>query len=135
VVFSDPAQKARLEEILHPIIATLREEWMRVEAGRGSRMVVAEIPLLFEVGLEAEFDAVVLVVASRTERLRRLTTLRGLEAEEAKRILEAQMPSEEKLGRANFVIHNEGTLAELETRALALLDLLRARAAGRKAGP
>jgi dephospho-CoA kinase len=133
LVFQDSSLRKRLEEIVHPIIAALREERMEREAAMGNRLVVAEIPLLFEVGLEGEFDVVVLVDAPYRERLRRLTQLRGLEEEEARRILDAQMPSEVKLPRASYVIHNAGSQEDLAIRALALLDLLRARAAGRGA--
>jgi dephospho-CoA kinase len=133
IVFSDPERRRRLEEILHPLIARRREEWMMGEARRGARLAVAEIPLLFEVGLEEAFDAVVIVDAPPEERLRRLTELRGLSKEEALRIMAAQMAPEEKLGKADFVIHNSGTTEDLEVRALALLDLLQARAAGKGA--
>lgn len=129
MVFGDSALRQRLEEILHPIIRSSRDTWMEREEDRGTRLVVAEIPLLFEAGLQDEYDVVVLVDASYEERLHRLTALRGLEEEEARRILDAQMPSGEKVPRATFVLYNHGTLEDLETRALALLDLLRARAA------
>lgn len=129
-VFGDPGLRKRLEEILHPIIRGLRNDWMAREAEKGSPLVAAEIPLLFEAGLEGEYDVVVLVYAAYRERLRRLTRLRGLPEDEARRIMEAQMPMEEKLALATFVIHNDGPEEDLEIRALALLDLLRARAAG-----
>ena len=93
-------------------------------------MAVAEIPLLFEVGLEEEFDAVVVVDAPPEERLRRLTELRGLTEKEALRIMAAQMAPEEKVKRGDFVIHNRGSKEDLEVRALALLDILQARALG-----
>jgi dephospho-CoA kinase len=128
-VFGDPGERRKLEGILHPLIRTLREEWMQREAAKGSRLAVAEIPLLFEAGLEGEFDAVVFVDAPEVERLRRLTELRGLAVEEARRIMDSQMPAEEKRQRASFVVFNAGTLEELEVKGLALLDLLRARAA------
>ncbi len=132
-VFSDPHRRRQLEEILHPLIARRREEWMEEESRKGAGLGVAEIPLLFEVGLEEEFDAVVVVDAPPEERLRRLTEVRGLTKKEALRIMAAQMAPEEKVKRADFVIHNWGTIEELEERALALLDLLRARAAGKGA--
>jgi len=135
MVFDDPHLRRRLEEILHPLIGSLRRDWMETEREKGSRLVVAEIPLLFEAGLQEEFDVVVLVDAAPEERLHRLTSLRGLDEGEARRILAAQMPSEEKVSRADFVIHNRGTLDDLETRALALLDLLRARAAAGRGNP
>ena len=97
-------------------------------------MVVAEIPLLFEAGLEQDFDAIVLVTAPGKERLRRLVEDRGLEEEEASRMMEAQLPQEEKVSKAGFVLENHGTREDLEVRSLALLDLLRARAR-RSEGP
>lgn len=131
LVFRDSSLRKQLEEILHPRIQVLRRERMEREARRGSRLVVAEIPLLFETGLEGEFDAVVLVYSTYEESLRRLTRLRGLEEGEARRILDAQLPSDEKLDRASYVIRNDGSEEDLTIRALALLDLLRARAAGK----
>ena len=62
-VFLDPALRHQLEEILHPLIHILRNDWMRRETDRGSTLIVAEIPLLFEAGLEGEFDVVVFVDA------------------------------------------------------------------------
>ena len=129
LVFREPEARARLEGILHPLILARRERWMAEREGEGIRLAVAEIPLLFEVGLEGEFDVVVLVDAPYSERLRRLLEDRGLEEEEAKRMMDAQMPSEKKRVRAHFVVDNAGSKEELEIRALALLDLLRARSA------
>jgi dephospho-CoA kinase len=101
-----------------------------VEAVReeGAVLAVAEVPLLFEVGLEAEFDSSVLVAATRDVCLDRLSDARGLSREESLKIWSTQMEPTEKEGRADYVIHNNGTLADLRDRALALLDLLRARA-------
>lgn len=127
-VFRDPGARRRLEGILHPLINALRLEWVaRHEAG-GTPLVVAEIPLLYEVGLEKEYDAVVLVVAPPGERLRRLTVDRELPEEEAILVMEAQIPQEQKLPLADYVLDNGGSLEDLEIRCLSLLDLLRARA-------
>jgi dephospho-CoA kinase len=127
-VFRDPGARRRLEGILHPLINALRLEWVaRHEAG-GTPLVVAEIPLLYEVGLEKEYDAVVLVVAPPGERLRRLTVDREMPEEEAILVMEAQIPQEQKLPLADYVLDNGGSLEDLEIRCLSLLDLLRARA-------
>ena len=131
-VFSEPAERERLEAILHPRIRALRDAWMREQEEAGRPLVVAEIPLLFEVGMEGEFDAVILVDAPEEERLRRLTENRDLTAGAARAIMDAQMPSSEKRSRADFVLDNDGSREELEDRAMALLDLLRARS--RKGG-
>jgi dephospho-CoA kinase len=130
--FGDARQRERLEAILHPRIRALRDAWMREQDAAGEPLVVAEIPLLFEVGMEGEFDAVILIDAPEEERLRRLIEERGLTERAARSIMDAQMPSAQKRSRADFVLDNGGTREELEDRALALLDLLRARS--RKGG-
>src|SRR3954469_8299386 len=60
IVFSDPSARERLEQIVHPAVAELRDELYREAGARGEKLVVADIPLLFEVGLLDEFDVVVL---------------------------------------------------------------------------
>lgn len=130
VVFRDDEARRRLEEILHPRIRALRDAWMEGRRAEDARLVVSEIPLLFETEMEGEFDVTVLVDAPRGERLRRLVEDRGLEADEAERIMDAQMDPDEKRRRADLVVENDGTLQDLRTRALVILDLLRARAAG-----
>lgn len=117
IVFADPEARARLEGIVHPAVYALREEEYRRAAEAGAPLVVADIPLLFEVGLADEFDVVVLVDAPEEERMRRLVEDRGLDPEEAGRMVAAQMPAELKRARADLVIDNSGTLAELEARA------------------
>ena len=134
LVFRDPESRARLEAILHPLILRRREEWLRERESEGSLLVVAEIPLLYEVGLEGEFDLVVVVDAPKEVRIRRLVEDRGLSEEDGIAITEAQLSDHEKRKRADYVVQNAGTREDLEIRALALLDLIRARAAGRK-GP
>jgi dephospho-CoA kinase len=127
-VFEDEDARRRLEAILHPRIRELRAGWLRERAEAGDRLVVAEIPLLYETGLEVEFDVVVLVDAPPRVRLARLTTLRGLSEEEARRVMAAQMDPDAKRRRADVVIDNDGTLAALQARAAEVLRALRARA-------
>ena len=129
IVFSDPAERARLEAIVHPAVAALRdEEYRRLEAA-GERVAVADIPLLFEVGLADEFDLVVLVDAPEEVRRERIVRDRGLTPEEADRMIAAQMPSAGKRARADLVIDNDGSLAELEGKARAAWADIQARAA------
>jgi hypothetical protein len=91
---------------------------------------VNEIPLLFEALDPAAFDAVVLVDAPPALRRARLQTLRGLSAEEANRMIAAQMPAQRKRSRSAHVIENDATLADLEARARRVFEDLRRRAAG-----
>jgi dephospho-CoA kinase len=125
IVFRDPAARARLEGILHPLVAEGRARWIAARRAEGVSLVVCEIPLLFETGIEGEFDAIVFVDAPEPERLRRLVEDRGLEEGEALRIMAAQGDAEVKRGRSDHVLDNDGTFEDLEAKAVALLDRLR----------
>jgi dephospho-CoA kinase len=127
IVFDDPDARVRLESILHPLIGARRDQWVEARGEEGATLVVAEVPLLFEVGLETEFVSSVMVAATRDACLDRLAESRGLSRDEGLKIWSAQMDPAEKESQADYVIHNNGTLEDLHERALALLDLLRAR--------
>lgn len=133
LVFADPAARARLEAIVHPEVARLRGEEEARAAREGVAVVVNDIPLLFEVGLEEAFDIVVLVDAPAEARLARLVELRGIEESEARRMIEAQLPAEEKRGRSDHIIENDSGLAELEARAEEVWRAIERRAAGGEA--
>lgn len=79
--------------------------------------IVIEIPLLFETGAASQFDRVVLVDASRETLLERLATLRGLDRETASRFLDAQARADDVRQFSDFVIENNGTLAQLSAAA------------------
>jgi dephospho-CoA kinase len=130
IVFTDPDARARLEAIVHPAVASLREAALREAEAGGERIVVEDVPLLFEAGLVDRFDVVVLVHAPEETRLERLVRDRGLSAAEARGMMSAQMPSELKQARADHVIVNAGTLGDLEDRARSLWRTLERAAAG-----
>lgn len=117
IVFRDPAQRAALEAIVHPEVARLRDAELARAAEQGERVVVADIPLLFEAELEGKFDLVVLVDAPKAVRLDRIVRRRGLEPEAARRMISAQMPARRKRQRSDLVIDNTGTLEELRAAA------------------
>ena len=129
IVFADDAQRARLESIVHPEVARLRDAREAELAAAGAPLVVHVIPLLFEVGLADAFDEVVLVDAPVPVRLARLVEHRGLREEEAARMIEAQRPAAEKRSRATRIIENDGTLDMLREKARDVLRELRERAA------
>lgn len=129
IVFRDSDARRRLEEILHPLIWRLRTEWMRERALEGHALTVAEVPLLFEAGLDGEFDVTVLVDAPEDVRRARLVELRGIEPDEAQRIMDAQLDPTIKRVRAHHVLENGGTLEALAQSARALLGRLQRQAA------
>ena len=130
LVFSDAAARDRLEAILHPVIAELRESWVNERRRAGDTLVVSEVPLLFEKGLEREFDFTVLVDAPEQLRLERVVRGRGIDPAEARRIAAAQMDPALKRRAADFVIDNAGTAEALKDAAARVLESLRHRAAG-----
>ena len=125
LIFSDEAARRRLESILHPIIWQLRDLWLAERMAEGATLVVSEIPLLFEVDRQGDFDRIVLVDAPDEERLRRLVELRGSSSVEARRVMAAQMDSAAKPAKADFVITNDGTLDQLRAAAVHVLRQLR----------
>lgn len=128
-VFKDPQQRQALNDIVHPIVGQLRSEAVRDARKRGDRIVISDIPLLYEVGLEQLFQYVILVDASEETRLQRLVKLRGLDESTARAMIAAQMPSEEKRARATWVIDNNGALDALEPQVAQMWDALEAIAA------
>lgn len=134
-VFGDPAELEALNAIVHPEVARLRDAALAAARARGDRLVVCDVPLLFERDLAGEFDVVVLVDAPRDLRLERLVHDRGLREPEAMAMIAAQMPAELKRARADHVIENFGTRAALEAQVAALWQLLTARAGAAAAAP
>jgi dephospho-CoA kinase len=116
VVFADHEQLDELNAIVHPEIERLRKRLVEQARGRGDRVVVCDIPLLFERHMVERFDRIILVDANRALRLERLVKDRGLRETEAMDMIAAQMPAELKRARADFLIENDGTLAQLERR-------------------
>jgi dephospho-CoA kinase len=126
-VLADPAALAALNAVVHPAVAARRRELLAEARRRGDRIVVSEIPLLFEADEPGGFDAVVLVDAPAAVRRARLAE-RGLPADEAERLMAAQHPAETKRARSDFVIDNDGDRGALERAAGEVWARLLARA-------
>jgi dephospho-CoA kinase len=110
IVFADPDARKKLEAILHPRI---REQWLaQIETwrGEGRLLTVVVIPLLFETRSESHFDKIICTACSATAQRERLLA-RGWTSEQIGQRIAAQMPVEQKIARADFVIWTEGTLA------------------------
>lgn len=128
LVMADPEALAALNRIVHPAVHARRAALMEAAAFRGDRLVVSDIPLLFEAADPAAFDAIVLVDAPEPVRLARLMERRGLDEAEARGMLRAQIPAAEKRARSHFVIENDGDMAALERRAAEVWRTLLSRA-------
>jgi dephospho-CoA kinase len=124
IVFADQNELDALNRIVHPGVTRMRDREVARAKERGDPIVVCVIPLLFERNLVDEFDAIVLVDATRPIRLERLVTTRGLEETEAMNMIAAQMPAELKRARADHCIDNNGSLDDLERDVDALWSSL-----------
>jgi len=111
LVFSDTAALRRLEAIVHPLVAA-RAEQVMAGAPPGA-VVVYDVPLLVENRLESHYDRVVVVDAADSTRLARLAA-RGLGRDEAQARMAAQASRADRLAAADFVVANDGTLADLD---------------------
>jgi dephospho-CoA kinase len=106
VVFADPARRAQLDAAVRPAV---RDAWTRwLESRPGARAAAVIVPLLYEAGAGAGWDAVICVAAPRKEQMERLRR-RGFSDAEAQARVDAQMPIEEKMERADYVLYNAGT--------------------------
>jgi len=103
-VFGKPDELKKLERILHPMVARSREKFLRRQMLRGTRVVVYDIPLMFEVGADELCDAVVVVSAPRFLQRQRVLRRPGMSEERLASILARQMPDTEKRRRADFVV-------------------------------
>ncbi len=128
IVFSEPQELEQLNSIVHPEVERMRAALVEQARHRGDRLVVCDIPLLFERRMTDAFDRIVLVDAPRPVRLERLVRERGLRETEAMDMIVAQMPAELKRARADFVIDNVGTLTQLDLRVTEVWSALLAAA-------
>ena len=131
VVFADPAELEALNAIVHPAVAKLRDQELAAASKRGDRIVICDIPLLFEKKLQSDYDVIVLVDAPKDVRLERLTTRRGMPRDDAMNMIAAQMPAELKRAQADFIIENDSDQRALSRRVDEVWASLEARIGAR----
>ena len=113
IAFNDAGSRRELESIVHPEVERRWNLWIRERCGEGQAVAAVLIPLLFEGGFEAAWDAVICISATTALQVARLTE-RGLTAQQARARLRAQMPQGEKERRSDYVIVNVGSRELLE---------------------
>ena len=117
LIFGDAEQKRRLESLVHPLIASLREDMIVVGSGDLKvRAIILDSPLLLESNLDRLCQAVVFVEVSESQRLRRLQETRGWDIEESRRRERWQLSLAEKRARSRFSINNEGSIEQLRSQ-------------------
>ena len=133
--FADDEARVRLERISHAGIRELRARRVAEATAAGERVLVEEIPLLFEVGLADDYDMIVAVDAPAQVRAARARRSRGWNAERFQAVDAAQLPGPEKRRRADRVLDNAGEPEQLDEAVRALWEVIRAAVArGREPG-
>ncbi|ASA20338.1 dephospho-CoA kinase [Paenibacillus donghaensis] len=124
IVFRDPVAREQLNAITHPAIRQETNRQMHSLESAGSALVIVDIPLLYESGLETMFGQIIVVYVPRSMQLTRLMERNSLTLEQAEGRLKAQMDIELKRRRADVVIDNSGGLADTERQVALLWDRL-----------
>lgn len=125
IVFADADARRDLEAIVHPEVRRLTDEWFgSIDAGRVS-FAIADIPLLYEVGRDKDFDVVIVVACDPETQVRRVIQRDGVSEVEARQRLAAQMPIAEKVRRADYVVRTDGTIEDTERQVRDIYERLR----------
>ena len=120
----DAEAMARLEALIHPLVRADRAAFVRAAAARGEKIVVLDVPLLYESGADRECDATVVVSAPEDVQKRRVFARPGMTPEWLAVIMSKQMPDSEKRARADYVIDTSRGLDDAERQVRALLRTL-----------
>jgi dephospho-CoA kinase len=132
IITEDDAARKSLENILHHEISSLiLKNVVRLEK-EGRPMVVIEVPLLFELNLQDQYDRVVVISASRESRIRRLMARDNISRESAEKLMNLQLPDRIKIEGADYVVRNEGSETDLISSVDVLFENLRNTATKRK---
>lgn len=130
IVFSDPAARRTLEKITHPAILKTEARLVGEIKGRDDKAVIlTQAALCVETGAYKRFDGLIVVYCEPEEQLRRLMQRDNISREDAEKIIAAQMPIDEKLKYADFIVNNSATPDETEKdvgRVYNLITLMKA---------
>jgi dephospho-CoA kinase len=121
-VLGSPADLARLEAIVHPLVKAERSTFLAAAEAAGAKVAVLEVQLLFEVGVHEDTDAVVVVSAPEHRQRERVLARPRMTAERLEQILARQMPDAEKRGRADFVIDTGRGIEAAREQVKAVLE-------------
>jgi len=130
MVFDDSQARRDLEQIVHPYVREMTERWFALLDPERVPVAVADIPLLFEGGREADFDSVIVTACEPATQLNRLMTRDGLGEAAARQRIAAQWPLQEKIARADYVIRTDGSFDDTDRQIDEIVSRLRAQPTG-----
>ncbi|MDA1183711.1 MAG: dephospho-CoA kinase [Acidobacteria bacterium] len=124
IVFADPESRLALEAIVHPEVRRATDRWFASLDAEQFPCAIADIPLLYEVGRDRDFDAVIVVACDPATQIRRLIARDGMSDAEARLRIGVQLPIHEKVRRANYVISTDGDYEETDRQVTRLFGVL-----------
>ena len=116
MIFRDGKLRQKVESIVHPIVEEERNRRIAELANQGNVLVIIESALIYEVGLDKQLDAVLLIDAKEELRIKRTCARIGLSEKEVHSRMKAQFDIMKKLKRADYSIQNNGSLEDLESK-------------------
>ena len=133
IIFNDPEKKARLNAIVHPHVHRRTQQKIADISRRTSdAVVILDIPLLLEAGMDRNLDELIVVYAPESIQLERLMQRDAIDAAAAMARIRSQMPIDEKRRRATIVIDNSGSLDDCRRQALEVFERLNSGAGSRR---
>ena len=130
IVFNDPAARAQLNALVHPAVIRRQQEWLKeIEAKDPAGIGIVDAALMIESGNYKNYDKLIVVTCSPEVQKERLLQRSALSEEQAEARIRAQMPMEEKVKRADYVVDNSGDLDETRRQVREIHSKLRAHAA------
>jgi dephospho-CoA kinase len=124
IVFADPESRRALEAIVHPEVRRATDQWFAALDPQETPYAVADIPLLYEVGRDRDFDAVIVVACDPDTQRRRLVARDGMSDAEACQRISAQLPIDQKVTRATHVILTDGSYEETDRQVKSVFNRL-----------
>jgi dephospho-CoA kinase len=124
-IFSNNGLQRKVEAVIHPQVEKERERRIKELIKQGYRFLIVEAALIYEAGLDKKLDSVVVVNAEEATRVARVRKRDALPEENIYARINAQCDVKKKLEKADYVIHNNGTLEELESKVRFLYTLFK----------
>ena len=124
IIFADEQKRLLLNSIIHPLVFIERDNWLRAQEAQGARIAVVDAALMIESGGHKRFDIIIVVWCKPEIQLERLIIRNNLTRDEAVLRISAQMPQEEKMRYADFLIDSTNGFADTRKQVERIYQLL-----------
>lgn len=124
IVFADPEARGALEAIVHPEVRRAVDEWFATLDPDRHPYAIADIPLLYEVGRDRDFDVVIVAACDPDTQVRRVMKRDKISEVAARQRLAAQLPIDQKVRRADYVIRTDGTYEDTDRQVRSAFERL-----------